>query len=66
MENENKYYTQQEIAAIFGVTVAAISNWIKRKQMPKPDIQQHRFTRWQKSTIQPFIDDPVGWRQKNS
>lgn len=61
-----KYYSVKEIAEIFAVAPNTVRSWVFHKKIPKPDIQQPRFTRWKHETISPFLDDPVAWRRRNS
>lgn len=63
---EREFYSVKDLSVIFGVTQQAITMWVSRKKMPYPDIREKRFTRWKKETIQPFIDDPIKWRQQHS
>lgn len=62
----NKYLSTKDVADTFSVSISAVRNWILRKQMPQPDIKQKRFVRWKLETIQPFLENPVKWRQENS
>lgn len=61
-ENQIKWFSSKDIAEIFGVSVNTVRCWLVRKQMPQPDIQENRFTRWKYGTIKPFLDDPLAWR----
>lgn len=65
INTNTKWYDTKLIADSLTVSVNTIHSWRQRKQMPAPDIQQHRFTRWKAETIEPFIDDPIGWREEN-
>jgi hypothetical protein len=64
-QNAPRWYDIKAIAEAFSVSVNTVHSWRQRKQMPAPDIQQHRFTRWKAETIEPFINDPIGWREEN-
>lgn len=64
-EGINKYYSAKDIAQFFSVTVKTVRAWKFRKQMPQPDIQTPRFTRWKESTIKPFLDNPIEWKKGN-
>lgn len=61
----DQWYDIKAIANAFCVSTNTVRSWQQRKQMPAPDIQQHRFTRWKAETIEPFISDPIGWRENN-
>ncbi|SUA57578.1 hypothetical protein RP300_00283 [Oligella urethralis] len=63
--NPTRWYDIKAIAEAFSVSVNTVHSWRQRKQMPAPDIQQHRFTRWKAETIEPFINDPITWREEN-
>ena len=63
--NATRWYDIKAIAEAFSVSVNTVHSWRQRKQMPAPDIQQHRFTRWKAETIEPFINDPITWREEN-
>ena len=54
----------KEIATRLRVQPATVRGWIYHKTMPAPDIKGHRFVRWEKSTIELFLKDPVAWRKK--
>ena len=56
-----EWYDAQKIAYEMSVSVSTVRSWLSRGQMPKPEIQRHRFTRWRRETILPFITDPLGW-----
>lgn len=57
------YLTIKDIANILRVSVNTVRSWLHRKQIPEPDIRGWRFNRWKLNTIQPFLDDPIKWRQ---
>jgi|LSQX01.1.fsa_nt_gb uncharacterized protein YjcR len=61
-----KWYDIKTIAETFSVSVNTVRSWQQRKQMPAPDIQEHRFTRWKAETIEPFLNDPISWREENT
>lgn len=65
LEKKTQWYDTKSIAEIFSVSVHTVRSWQQRNRMPKPDIQEHRFTRWKAETIEPFLNDPAGWRRKN-
>lgn len=56
-----EWYDAQKIAYEMSVSVHTVRSWLSRGQMPMPEIQRHRFTRWRRETILPFINDPQGW-----
>lgn len=58
-------YDYKKIAGILGVSHNTVRDWRNKGLMPKPDIQKHRWTRWKADTIEPFLVDPVGWREEN-
>lgn len=62
---QTKWYDIKKIADAFSVSVNTVRSWQQRKQMPQPDIQQHKFTRWKAENIEPFISDPIKWREEN-
>lgn len=59
------WYDYRSIAHTLSVSINTVRSWQQKKQMPQPDIQQHRFTRWKAETIEPFIKDPILWREEN-
>lgn len=60
-----QWYDIKTIAEAFSVSVNTVRSWQQRKQMPMPDIQAHKFTRWKAETIEPFLRDPLRWREQN-
>ena len=66
--DDNRFIAACDIAEIMGVAISTVRGWQQRKQMPAPDIQSKKFTRWKLKTIKPFLDNPQQWRilhQKN-
>ncbi|QPT40921.1 Uncharacterised protein [Oligella ureolytica] len=61
----DRYWTMKEIADHLGVSIHTPRAWLRRKQMPRPDINGVRLNRWRYSTIKDFLDDPIAWREEN-
>ena len=59
------WYNYRSIAHALSVSINTVRSWQQKKQMPQPDVQQHKFTRWKAETIEPFIKDPIQWREEN-
>jgi|GEM_PF-2176254 len=59
-------YDAKRIAWAMGVSPNTIKDWLFRGRMPSPDIRSHRFNRWRAETIEPFIADPIAWREQNA
>lgn len=54
----------KRIAGDTCTTVNTIRTWLAQGRMPPPDIRGHRFNRWKRETIAPFLADPSGWLEK--
>lgn len=55
------YLSIQDVAEKLRIAPGTVRTWIKRRQIPDPDIRRHRFVRWREETIMPFLQDPNGW-----
>lgn len=63
MNVDKQYISIQDVATILNVSYYTVVSWIRRKQIPPPDIQQKKLTRWHINNIKPFIENPAKWRQ---
>lgn len=59
------WYDAKRIAWELSVSVNTIKDWLFRGKMPPPDIRSHRFNRWRRETIAPFLENPMSWRDRN-
>lgn len=60
-----QWYSVKTVANLFNVKNSTVRAWMCKGLMPKPDIRGGRFTRWKAETIEPFLADPIAWRQNH-